>query len=57
MNVVNNIVRGVNNSGTIGLRYQGGSGQQLMVMSSGNNVLNVGIARDVDNKTVLVHGY
>ena len=50
-------MRGVNNSGTIGLRYQGGSGQQLMVMSSGNNVLNVGIARDVDNKTVLVHGY
>ena len=57
MNVVNNIVRGVNNSGTIGLRYCGGSGQQLMVLSSGNNVFDVGIARAVDNKTVLVHGY
>ena len=58
LNVVNNLVRGVNGTRDVGLRYRvGDGGTELLVLSQGNNVVSVGAARDKDNKTMLMTGW
>jgi parallel beta-helix repeat protein len=54
LNVVNNVVRGAGGDRDIGLSYQVGKGESLLVVSANNNVQSVATGRVLGDKVTLV---